>query len=239
MTILNATIREKINKLNAALRADRAVFKPVIPQEYLSSPPHIFDLTKNNPEVASLDVADTPAFADYINAVLQKSGCVWGLGGYGENRGVYQSPLFQAQGEARSVHLALDIWLPVQTAIFTPLPAKVHSFAVNDNHLDYGPTIILEHELGGVKFYTLYGHLAESSLNNLAVGSEFAAGDEICRVGEMGENGHWPPHVHFQIIADMLGKQGDFPGVARPSEKAEYLTLCPNPNILLGIQGLG
>src|ERR1051325_11679101 len=28
-----------------------------------------------------------------------------------------------------------------------------------------------------------------------------------------------PPHVHFEVVLDMLGRTGDFPGVAPPSQR--------------------
>jgi hypothetical protein len=36
----------------------------------------------------------------------------------------------------------------------------------------------------------------------------------------------------------MPGPQGDFPGVAAPSEREHFLALCPDPNLILGIPGL-
>jgi peptidoglycan LD-endopeptidase LytH len=42
-------------------------------------------------------------------------------------------------------------------------------------------------------------------------------------------NGDWPPHLHFQLITDMMGNTGDFPGVCLPEEKQAYKVLCPDP----------
>jgi hypothetical protein len=41
-----------------------------------------------------------------------------------------------------------------------PLGGMVHSFAYNDQFGDYGATIVLLHQLDGMPFYTLYGHLS-------------------------------------------------------------------------------
>jgi 4-aminobutyrate aminotransferase-like enzyme len=48
-------------------------------------------------------------------------------------------------------------------------------------------------------------------------------------------NGGWTPHVHFQIITDLLDLSCDFPGVARPSQRDVWLGLCPDPNLVIGI----
>src|SRR5262249_60713068 len=48
----------------------------------------------------------------------------------------------------------------------------------------------------------------------------------------MQENGGWPPHLHFQIILDLLERDADFPGVARSSEPAVWTSLSPDPNLL-------
>ncbi|MBI4363426.1 MAG: peptidoglycan DD-metalloendopeptidase family protein [Candidatus Doudnabacteria bacterium] len=143
------------------------------------------------------------------------------------------SQLFNDEQEPRSVHLAMDLWVPQGTPVFSPLPGRVHSFQNNDHLGDYGPTIILEHELQGLKFFTLYGHLSRVSLVNLKTSETIRSGQQIAKLGSQNENGSWPPHLHFQIISDMMGKKGDFPGVASISEKDYYLGICPDPNLIL------
>ena len=61
------------------------------------------------------------------------------------------------------------------------------------------------------------------------------SGDKIATVGYETENGSWPTHLHFQIIGDMLGKKGDYPGVSSTKEKEIYLNLCPDPKIIFSI----
>jgi murein DD-endopeptidase MepM/ murein hydrolase activator NlpD len=157
-------------------------------------------------------------------------------GGYGEDRSVYTQELFAPEGEEpRTVHLGLDIFAPHGTEVFTPLPGRVHSSRINDNPGDYGPTIILEHDAAGTKFYTLYGHLSRDSLKGLKPGDAFMAGERIASLGTKRENGGWPPHLHFQIILDIGGARGDFPGVCRRSERETWLALCPDPRPLLGL----
>ena len=46
--------------------------------------------------------------------------------------------------------------------------------------------------------------------------SPFAREAVIARIGTTAENGGWPPHLHFQLITDLLDRHGDFPGVADP-----------------------
>jgi murein DD-endopeptidase MepM/ murein hydrolase activator NlpD len=118
------------------------------------------------------------------------------------------------------------------------LQAVVHSLADNSGLGDYGPTVILEHELDNVRFFTLYGHLSRESLLALDAGRKLAAGQALGAVGDVHENGGWPPHLHFQIICEKPEKSGDYPGVAAPSQRDRYLELCPDPNLILGIPGL-
>ena len=69
--------------------------------------------------------------------------------------------------------------------------------------------------------------------------SEFIeAGEKLAEIGPYPENGDWPPHLHFQLMTDMLGFEGDFPGVCAVYDRAKFLALCPNPNRLLKIPGL-
>lgn len=158
-------------------------------------------------------------------------------GGYGENRAIYDTPIFQSgDGEPRTLHLGLDIFAPAGTPVHAPLDGRIHSFHVNDNAKDYGPTLILEHTLEpGLTLWTLYGHLSADSVSGLTIGTAVNAGDEIARLGANDVNGGWAPHLHFQLMLDMLGKSGDFQGVCRLSERDDWLTLCPDPRPLLGL----
>ena len=60
------------------------------------------------------------------------------------------------------------------------------------------------------------------------------AGQLIAHFGEPHENGHWPPHLHFQLIIDMEGNKGDYQGVCKFSERDKYLANCPDPGLILG-----
>lgn len=157
-------------------------------------------------------------------------------GGYGEDRSNYTQALFAPEGEEpRTVHLGLDIFAPFGSDVYAPLPGRVHSSRINDNPGDYGPTIILEHDAGGAKFHTLYGHLSRDSLKGLKPGSAFMAGEPIAALGTRNENGGWPPHLHFQIILDIGAARGDYPGVCKRSERERWLAICPDPRLLLGL----
>ncbi|MNE29341.1 hypothetical protein D3C80_1228170 [compost metagenome] len=109
----------------------------------------------------------------------------------------------------------------------------VHSFKNNDNFGDYGPTIILKHEIEGFVFHSLYGHLSVESLNGLKEGMSVFGGQKIAELGDYTVNGGWPPHLHFQLIIDLEGNVGDYPGVCKLSEREKYLSNCPDPSLLL------
>jgi 4-aminobutyrate aminotransferase-like enzyme len=64
-----------------------------------------------------------------------------------------------------------------------------------------------------------------------------AEGEEIATFGAPDVNGGWTPHLHFQIIADLLGLATDFPGVGRVSQRAVWRSLSPDPNLIVGIPG--
>ena len=51
--------------------------------------------------------------------------------------------------------------------------------------------------------------------------------------GDAGENGQWPPHLHFQLMFDMESMIGDYPGVCRYSEMERYRANIPDPNLVL------
>lgn len=198
------------------------------------------DLSSSNARLQALPKTDSVAMTRFIDDELRLLGADAGVGGYDEDRTWYQrSPHFAAgTGEFRSVHLGVDIWVPEGTAVLAPIDGEVHSFRDNANYGDYGPTIVLVHQVGSSIFHTLYGHLDRASLESLVAGRTVRAGERIGAIGGAGVNGDWPPHLHFQIIADMEGLAGDYPGVATKSERARYLANCPDPNLLLGLKEL-
>ena len=193
------------------------------------------DFTENNQELLNLDVSNTTDFVKYMENILDNYRKV-GVGGYGEELFNYKrSSVAEEKKEARGIHLGIDVWVPAGMEVYTPLKSRVHSFNFNDNFGDYGGTIILEHKLDKVRFYTLYGHLSKKSLDGLYEDKQILRSDAFATIGEPHENGQWPPHLHFQLITDMLDKKGDYFGVAPPSEKDYYMNLCLNPDRILKI----
>jgi 4-aminobutyrate aminotransferase-like enzyme/Ser/Thr protein kinase RdoA (MazF antagonist) len=189
--------------------------------------------------VSSLDLGNNSNFSTIknfektISRMLENAGASIGYGGYGEVRPFYTTDAYSVMSNAgpqwRTVHLGTDIWAKPETPVLVPFNGKVNSFRDNAGDCNYGPTIILEHEISKeLKFFTLYGHLSRESLKGVSIGMPVSKGQQIAAIGSPPENGNWPPHLHFQLMLDMLGMEGDFPGVAFPEEQAVWLSLCPS-----------
>ena len=201
---------------------------PVLGESYLTQDYAPIDLSRHNPELQDRDILSYDGMQAYLDEVLARHGAKIAYGGYAERRTFYQqSPHF---GE-RSVHLGIDLWAPAGTAVYAPFEATVHSFAYNDNYLDYGATIILAHTdpITEAAFYTLYGHLGRSSLTMVSLGQSLEAGETFAAVGAREDNGGWVPHLHYQVILDIQGYRGDYPGVATEANAPRYLKNCPDP----------
>lgn len=193
-----------------------------------------FNFTASNAELNPEDINDTGKFSSWVSKKLRDNHCRYGIGGYMEHRTLYaRSELFNTEDEPRRLHLGVDIWAEAGTPVYTPVSGHIHSFADNDRFGDYGPTIILKHNLNGLELYSLYGHLNRESLKKLSVGQPVFKDQRIALFGNQDENGHWPPHLHFQLMFDIEGYYGDYPGVGRYSEKDTYLNNIPDPGLLL------
>jgi 4-aminobutyrate aminotransferase-like enzyme/Ser/Thr protein kinase RdoA (MazF antagonist) len=161
-----------------------------------------------------------------------------GVGGYDEARVLYTTPAFQgtgALGESRTVHLGIDLTAPAGTPVHAPFDGVVHGFENAATRLDYGPVIVLRHDQAGTPFYTLYGHLSRTSLDGRRVGQRVARGDRLGYIGAPPDNGDWWPHLHFQVVTDMLDVPCNVNGSARPSQREVWKSLCPDPNLVLGV----
>lgn len=197
------------------------------------------DLSLTSVTVSRADAgAPSERFDPLIRTVVDGDPDAVGLGGYGEQRSIYSSPEYESAddpaAERRSVHLAIDVWTPAHLPVCAPLAGTVALLRNNDVRLDYGPVVILEHQTDdGVRFWSLYGHLSLPTLDLTRVGQPVEAGELIGWVGTPPSNGDWAPHVHVQLILDLLDLGHDYPGVARPSERSLWLGLSPDPALLL------
>ena len=173
-------------------------------------------------------------FGQLVDQVMAAAGTEFALGRWGEPRELYSSELFDNDAgervEPRVVHMGIDVFCKAGTPVYAPLDGRVHIKAVNSAELDYGPMLVLEHETAtGESFYSLYGHLSLTGIAHIEAGRTVLAGERIATVGSPPENGNWPPHLHFQLILDLLGLGADFPGVAVRSEQESWLALSPLP----------
>ena len=176
------------------LKQFAGAFHPVVPFEERDKL-LLMDFTENNAELTDEILTNTNLFSNYINALLEQAGARYGIGGYNEHRTIYsRSRVFDPKdgGEARRLHLGVDIWGPPYTRVMAPLDGIVHSFAFNNAYGDYGATIILTHNLDGLIFHSLYGHLSLNSLKNLHEGDVIYKGDVFTGFGIPYENGQWP-----------------------------------------------
>lgn len=195
------------------------------------------DLSSSNPDLKAVNITDPNKCQSYIDSILKSQGGKVAHGGYLEQRNLYadKSGFNGKTQPPRNIHLGIDYWAPAGTKVITPLDGVMHSFKNNAIRGDYGPTIILQHSIQGSVFYTLYGHLSLESLDGLSVGKEFAAGSVLATLGTPDINVNYAPHLHFQIIEDLEGYVGDYPGVCAQEDLDYYGKNCPNPNLLLKI----
>jgi len=212
--------------LKQILTVSAAMFEPPLTNSNCLG----MDLSSSSQEFAGLAEGELDLAIEHK---LTDAGAIAGVGGYLENRSLYQdTELFQGDSE-RCIHIGVDVFMPAGTVIHTPFDAEVQSFANRQVSGDYGPVIILRHELDGFEFHSLYGHLAEFSLDGLSCGKAISAGEPVAEIGARPFNGNWSPHLHFQLIRDMQGCYGDYPGVVRLADLEFFKANCPDPTSLL------
>jgi len=218
-----------------------ASFAPVLTHDLRQEPLVVLDLSVGS-RMLGADPADleTPRLTETIAKAMRDAGAVVGVGRYDEPRAIYTTGAFAAGGsptaERRTVHLGIDLSVAPGSPVHAPLDGTVHTVADNDAPKDYGPLVILRHEISsGEEFFTLYGHLDRDSVAGLEPGTAIRAGQPFAAVGAPPSNGDWWPHVHVQIILDLLGLDEDFPGVAAPGRRSLWTGLSPDPNLILGI----
>lgn len=189
-------------------------------------------ISSKNTEL-TFNVSSSKEWEKYIDSYLAKHNAKVAYGGYLETRNIYNRSAYFSNENQRNIHLGMDFWCKANTNILSVLNGKIHSFKNNKNHGDYGPTIIIEHQIKGTIFYSLYGHLSEQSIQNINVGDVVKRGEVIAKLGDSSINGDYAPHLHFQLILNMEDYVGDYPGVSSEETLNFYKKNCPNPNLLL------
>lgn len=190
------------------------------------------DLSSSNRDLDKFDITLPESCQAYVDQVLSQNNAQVAYGGYLEHRSLYRSQRFVTSGQ-RDIHLGMDFWCDAGTKVIAPLYGRVLSFKNNSDIGNYGPTIILEHQMGDILFHTLYGHLSLESLNGLQINQPFFKGQVLGTLGTSDINVNYAPHLHFQIISDVEGCAGDYPGVCSRNKLDFYQKNCPNPNLLL------
>jgi len=223
------------------LRENANGFASILDVDVRTVPLRVFDLSPGSLETGADPRALEPdALTDMLFSAMKEEGVQVGIGRYDEARMFYRAPLYASgphpADEFRTIHLGLDLFAEPGTGVHAPLEGTVHAFANNTGRLDYGPVVILRHATDdGQPFFTLYGHLSTDSITSLAVGQRIERGQRIGSIGEMTTNGEWPPHLHLQLITDLLELDTDFPGVAFASQRDVWKSLSPDPNAIVRI----
>ena len=213
----------------------------------------IVDLNLDSANLLVLDTSvASPALpapaADYDPQTAEKeifratedANCDAAIGRYDEYRLIYSGDDFSDEtGHRRTLHIGIDIFMPAGSSVFASFDGEIYGIENNDLPLDYGGTVILKHvaNIDGREqsFYTLYGHLAVESVFKNKIGEKVCGGDKIAEIGTYKENGHWPAHVHFTVITDMLGEISTFVGVGSHQFRRVWKSLCIDPASMLGL----
>lgn len=166
--------------------------------DFLKGKPYIFDFSSNNPKVLAYNLFDFEEFNDMIFKELEASSHQWGIGKYLEERKTLLRAYPNIIEEQRYYHLGLDIVVPYNTPLFSPLDAEVYKTGKETTVGNYGGYVILKHDINDVVFYSLYGHLKTPHLIN--VGEKIKAGQAFAHIGQESDSGGWFCHVHLQIL---------------------------------------
>ncbi|MCP4867600.1 MAG: peptidoglycan DD-metalloendopeptidase family protein [Proteobacteria bacterium] len=167
---------------------------------------------------------------DLTGAPRAERTSTYSVGRYDEDRrGMYTTPLFEG---ARTLHMGIDLGAPAGTPVYACWDGIVESVTDLVADGDYGPTIVVRHDLERT-LWTLHGHLERASLELWRRGDAIARGAVVGALGDEHENGGWPPHVHFQLSFE-APVDGDIPGVVRVEERESARAKYPDPRLVLG-----
>ncbi len=176
---------------------------------------------------------DYPVF-DLSSEEGQRSavGSIYGIGRYNEKRpNLYLGENYEEEG--RDIHMGVDIGAPEGTPVYAFYEGKVWGVFHHEGVLDYGPTLITEHNIESKVYWVLWGHLNLEVLERWSPGDQFKSGQVIAHLGSQEENGGWPPHLHFQVSL-IEPSETNMPGVVSEAQLKDSLKKFPDPRCFLG-----
>lgn len=173
---------------------------------FLNGNPHIFDFSSNNPRTLEYHTDDFEAFNQAIFEELAESGYSWGIGRYLEERKNLLHAYPNIIEEKRYYHLGLDIIVPYNTPLYTPLAGKVYKVGKETQIGNYGGYVMLQHQVEEICFYSFYGHLKTPHL--VDVGTHLKAGQKFAHIGKDSDSGGWFCHTHLQILTQKAVDEG-------------------------------
>ncbi len=150
------------------------------------------------------------------------------IGRYGEPRCRSDCDDAAALGEHgvehRTLHLGMELFVPAESPVMAPLAGVVHSVEAG--------CVMLQHTADDgrpMTFWTRYGGLRSV----VHVGQHIQRGQILGNVA--GEGHGSAPHVHLQVMSDLLDVHDAFPRFVRPSDAVVWMSLCPDPNLIAQI----
>lgn len=94
---------------------------------------------------------------------------------------------------ASSWHKGQDFGAPLGTPMYAAADGTV---AAAGEASGFGQWVVIDHQIDGEKYSTVYGHMVPSSIK-VKKGDKVSAGDEIAGVGQEGYS--TGPHLHFEV----------------------------------------
>ena len=190
------------------------------------------DLSKSHLSSLEINSLDNTALSNHLEEVKAQKQAKVLYGGYMETRSLYNDKShFKSGNKQRNIHLGVDFWAAEGTEVVAPYDGVVHSFANNNSYGNYGPTIILRHNIDSNAIFSLYGHLSLDSIEDIHVGLLIPKGKVFARLGDESVNVGYVPHLHFQLLKDIEDYNGDYPGVCHQDELDFYTANTIDPNI--------
>lgn len=200
----------------------------------LKGDPLVVDMSTTSTLMDNMDVRDQKELQQRLDRMMTGK-FTWGVSSYLENRALILSQCPQMVEEQRFYHLGLDIIVPLNTPLYSPLDATVAHSGYEEGPGNYGGHVMLAHESSSFEtFYSFYGHLNREKLPE--PGLKIPAGGRFAYIGDFHENGDWFYHTHFQVLTQKAVDLGYISkGYCAAKDLTEMDMLCPSPLALFRV----
>ena len=232
------TAISKTKRITKWLEKKSLSISPILENKFTRQNCTVVDLGIGSPQLRFADKSkEIPSITKQGQIYKSFSEGKYVIGRYNEARLITEKPMKEViPWDLPTIHIGMDIFVEPGTQIYTPIDGSVYGISEKFDSDNNPPVLILAHKTDSSdSFFTLYKYLNFDTLSGLRSGQLLEKGEPIGLTGNFVNIHGLLPHLHFQLICDLLDYEINFPATCKASENDIWTEFSIDPNLILKV----